>query len=191
MKAPDCFSSLVVSDKSMACRTCPHRASCVDEAFSFLDKWNGHSIPVIDAERRRIALIAKTFKAEPALSGAKPKPEHKRKNAAVSRAASRRDMDGRFALAERELIAGRNPGVKSWEVVFFEMLLAGSFSRKALVRAYKEDERTKYTEGTARTRACTAIALFQEALLCRVDGSTISLHPRLTPDYQAAQAPQI
>lgn len=188
---PICFGSLQVSDKSEACHKCPCRAECVDGAYAFLDTWRDRS--VIDVERQRIALVAQQLLRSTlppkAISGASPATDTRTRealktgNAAVKRAVARAEKAGKFALYERELRAGRNPGKKSWEIVLFDLLLRGNIARTKLVRTYIEDNRTAYTPGTARTRACTAIAMFEEALLLRADGDSVTLHPRLVSDH--------
>lgn len=192
--------SLQVSSRCARCVNCPHRVECADGAYAFLDQWKGSAI--IDAERQRIALTAKqlTARSEPeqsVIDGAKPKPEQtktkprKRGNRAVKRAGGRSEKSGLFALYARELAAGRNPGKKPWEIVFFELLLAGNMTRSKLVRTYIDDFRTCYKYGSARTRACTAITMFEEALFirCSPDGD-ITLHPEITRDTETYTKPQ-
>lgn len=184
---PICFMSLQVSDKCEACNKCPHRAECVDGAYAFLDTWRGTA--TIDAERQRIALVAQQLvrsnMPKKAIEGAKPTtepvpaPKSRIGNAAVKRASTRAEKSGKFALYARELKAGRNPGKKGWEIVFFDLLLRGNMTREKLVRTYMEDHRTAYTKGSAKTRACTAIAMFQEALFIRADEVNITIHPHL------------
>lgn len=189
---PACFSSVTVSDQSATCHKCPYRASCAEGAYAFLDQFRGR--PTIDRERQRIAQVALVFspvKKEAAIDGAKPVPvKPKPKGSATKRASDRREETGAFALAARELAAGRNPGKKPWEVVLFDLVLQGIATRKKLVRTYMEDPRTRYTYGSARTRACTALAMFQEALLLRETEEGIALHPRLQRDHKTNQEQQ-
>ncbi|OAD82829.1 hypothetical protein ATN89_17245 [Comamonas thiooxydans] len=180
-----CFSSLQVSDKSLTCSKCPHSAACVEGAYVLLDRFRGTT--VVEQERRRLARIGEALKKTSppvaVIEGARaPSPKTKRAPARASRAEK---QDGSIALAGRDLARGRNPGKKGWEQVLFDLLLGGSLTRKALVRAFMEDGRTNFTYGTARTRCSTALTLFQDTLLLREqDDGHITLHPRFRDEDQ-------
>lgn len=176
MFRPGCYGSFIaITHLSETCRACVHSDSCGREAGRALEEMEVS--PAVLNERKRLAAAVQGLRISGKSTVAMvTQAELERLStlpAAVSTMVKKKLKGGWFEFARQELRAGRNPGSKPWEKLLCAALLEGGISQRDLTLAFQTQ--LGMTPGSAKVRACKALAVFREGLLARERGGLVVL----------------
>lgn len=176
MSRPGCYGSFIaISHLSETCRSCLHSESCGRQAALALETMEVS--PAVLNERKRLAAVTQGLRVSGKSNVAMVTQAELERVAALPAAVStmvkKKLKGGWFEFARQELRAGRNPGSKPWEKLLCAALLDGGISQRDLTLAFQTQ--LGMTPGSAKVRACKALAVFREGLLARERGGLVVL----------------